>query len=48
MQLNELGSAVSLAAADPARFNLTSEELGSRRRWIDSIRRQVHSQPVHT
>lgn len=42
-QLNELESAVSVAAADPERFNLTSEELESRRRWIESIRRQVRS-----
>mmetsp|Transcript_5044 Transcript_5044/g.13694 ORF Transcript_5044/g.13694 Transcript_5044/m.13694 type:complete len:226 (+) Transcript_5044:233-910(+) len=40
-QLNELESAVSLAAADPERFNLTTEELGSRRRWIESVRRQI-------
>uniref|UniRef100_A0A7S0WJC1 t-SNARE coiled-coil homology domain-containing protein n=1 Tax=Chlamydomonas leiostraca TaxID=1034604 RepID=A0A7S0WJC1_9CHLO len=41
-QLNELNSAVDVAAENPARFNLTSEELNSRRKWIDNTRRQVN------
>lgn len=41
-QLNELNSAVDVAAENPARFNLTIEECNSRRRWIENTRRQVH------
>jgi hypothetical protein len=41
LQLNELNSAVDVAAENPARFNLTSEELASRRRWIEGTQRQA-------
>jgi syntaxin 6 len=40
-QLNELDNAVDRASENPTRFNLTPEELGSRRRWIGNTRRQV-------
>lgn len=40
-QLSELTSAVDVAAENPARFNLTAEELSSRRRWIEQTQRQV-------
>ncbi|PNH00708.1 Syntaxin-61 [Tetrabaena socialis] len=33
-QLNELDTAVDRASENPQRFNLTPEELSSRRRWI--------------
>ncbi len=41
VQLSELSSAVDVAAENPARFNLTAEELSSRRRWIEATQRQV-------
>ncbi|GIL81703.1 hypothetical protein Vretimale_1343 [Volvox reticuliferus] len=40
-QLNELDTAVDRASENPQRFNLTPEELSSRRRWISNTRRQV-------
>eukprot|EP00195_Chlamydomonas_chlamydogama_P007372 CAMPEP_0202903680 /NCGR_PEP_ID=MMETSP1392-20130828/25747_1 /ASSEMBLY_ACC=CAM_ASM_000868 /TAXON_ID=225041 /ORGANISM="Chlamydomonas chlamydogama, Strain SAG 11-48b" /LENGTH=204 /DNA_ID=CAMNT_0049590977 /DNA_START=73 /DNA_END=687 /DNA_ORIENTATION=- len=40
-QLSELTGAVERAAENPAKFNLTNEELSGRRRWIDNTRRQV-------
>ncbi|GAX83411.1 hypothetical protein CEUSTIGMA_g10836.t1 [Chlamydomonas eustigma] len=40
-QLKELAGAVEKASEDPAKFNLTNEELGTRRRWIDNTRDQV-------
>ena len=42
VQLDMLTEAVDTAAENPARFNLTIEEIGSRRKWLDSTRRQVH------
>mmetsp|Transcript_2681 Transcript_2681/g.4594 ORF Transcript_2681/g.4594 Transcript_2681/m.4594 type:complete len:225 (+) Transcript_2681:237-911(+) len=49
-QLNELTSAVDVAAENPARFNLTVEELSSRRRWIETTQRQVggHKETLKT
>jgi hypothetical protein len=41
LQLNELSSAVDVAAENPARFNLTADEVASRRKWIENTRRQV-------
>jgi syntaxin 6 len=41
MQLKEIVGAVEKAAIDPAKFNLTNEELSTRRRWIDNTRQQV-------
>lgn len=45
-QLNQLSEATDRAAENPARFNLTMEEVQSRRRWLDTTFRQVgaHSQ----
>ncbi|PNW82698.1 hypothetical protein CHLRE_06g290100v5 [Chlamydomonas reinhardtii] len=40
-QLNELDTAVDRASENPQRFNLTPEELSSRRRWITNTRRQL-------
>lgn len=40
-QLDALVGAVDRAAENPANFNLTNEELSTRRRWIDSSRKQV-------
>lgn len=40
-QLTELDTAVDKASVDPAKFNLTTEELASRRKWINNTRRQV-------
>ncbi|GFR49902.1 hypothetical protein Agub_g12008 [Astrephomene gubernaculifera] len=40
-QLNELDTAVDRASENPQRFNLTPEELSSRRRWISNTRRQL-------
>lgn len=40
-ELNELDTAVERASGNPQRFNLTPEELSSRRRWLDDTRRQV-------
>ncbi|KXZ49371.1 SYP6 protein [Gonium pectorale] len=39
--LNELDTAVDRASENPQRFNLTPEELSSRRRWIGNTRRQL-------
>jgi len=44
MQLDMLAEAVDTAAENPARFNLTIEEIGSRRKWLDTTRRQGRHQ----
>ena len=36
-----LTEAVDVASENPARFNLTVEEIGSRRKWLETTRRQV-------
>jgi len=41
LQLKELDNAVNRAAENPQRFNLTVEEIGSRRKWITGTQRQV-------
>lgn len=41
LQLDELMNAVERAAENPSKFNLTNEELSTRRRWVDSTRQQV-------
>lgn len=41
IQLNELDNAVDRASENPQRFNLTPEELASRRKWINNTRKQV-------
>jgi SYP6 family syntaxin len=43
MQLKELDSAVERASEEPARYNLTNEELSTRRRWIEMTRRQIEA-----
>jgi SYP6 family syntaxin len=43
MQLDLLMTAVEKASESPERFNLTSEELGGRRRWIEKGRREVET-----
>ena len=40
-QLDMLTEAVDVASENPARFNLTVEEIGSRRKWLETTRRQV-------
>ncbi|KAG2497799.1 hypothetical protein HYH03_004070 [Edaphochlamys debaryana] len=40
-QLNELDGAVTRASENLQRFNLTPEELNSRRKWISNTRRQL-------
>lgn len=40
--LDMLTEAVDTAAQNPAQFNLTMEEIGSRRKWLTTQRRQVH------
>lgn len=40
-QLKELEAALDRAAQQPQRFNLTVEEIASRRKWISSTRRQI-------
>lgn len=40
-QLTELDTAVDRASENPQRFNLTPEEISSRRRWVANTRRQV-------
>lgn len=43
LKLKELDSAVDRASEDPSRYNLTNEELGTRRKWIEMTRRQIES-----
>ncbi|MEW5304978.1 MAG: hypothetical protein WDW36_007550 [Sanguina aurantia] len=40
-QVRELEGAVERASENPSRFNLTIEELGSRRRWTTATNKQV-------
>lgn len=44
-QLEELSRAVNVAAKDPARFNITQNEIESRRSWTESTRYQVTMAP---
>jgi hypothetical protein len=46
LQLNELDGSCDKAAADFARFKLTSDEINSRRKWIASTKRQVGARPA--
>eukprot|EP00195_Chlamydomonas_chlamydogama_P015617 CAMPEP_0202908252 /NCGR_PEP_ID=MMETSP1392-20130828/45419_1 /ASSEMBLY_ACC=CAM_ASM_000868 /TAXON_ID=225041 /ORGANISM="Chlamydomonas chlamydogama, Strain SAG 11-48b" /LENGTH=213 /DNA_ID=CAMNT_0049597501 /DNA_START=182 /DNA_END=820 /DNA_ORIENTATION=- len=41
MQLDMTQEAIDIAAHDPVRFNLTVDEVASRRKWLDTTRRQV-------
>ncbi len=41
LQLEMLTEAVDTASENPAKFNLTIEEIQSRRKWLDTTRRQV-------
>lgn len=41
--MKELEAAVDRAAEQPARFNLTPDEIASRRKWVASTRRQIDS-----
>ena len=40
-QLDMLSEAVETASENPARFNLTMEEIGSRRKWIQTQKQKV-------
>ncbi|GAX83412.1 hypothetical protein CEUSTIGMA_g10837.t1 [Chlamydomonas eustigma] len=40
-QLDMLEEAVDTASQNPARFNLTMEEISSRRKWLDTTGRQI-------
>lgn len=40
-ELNQLDAAVEQASENPQRFNLTPEELSSRRKWLNNTRRQL-------
>lgn len=40
-QLNELDGAIRKAAENPGRFNITSEELNSRKKWLQAALRQI-------
>jgi hypothetical protein len=40
-QLKELEAALDRAAEQPQRFNLSPDEIASRRKWIQSARRQL-------
>ncbi|CAL9121906.1 unnamed protein product [Musa textilis] len=40
-QVDELDKAIAVAAKDPARYSLDETELGKRRKWTSSARKQV-------
>lgn len=40
-QVKELEAAVDRAAEQPQRFNLTPDEIASRRKWIGTTKRQI-------
>lgn len=47
LQLNELENAVNRAAEQPQRFNLTPEEITSRKKWVTTTRKQVSNCRSH-